>query len=125
MDDSGGDGGVVAFPQVIEDFLVQCRVPAGAGGLDGGMSAAEDGDDVAGPVLDPAGEFAADQRQRWADGLVSLGPGASTASRRSSRQTPGRPSSPAPGCSCAGRWSPARPAGSAWTGASSPRCPPP
>ena len=42
VDDPEGDGGVVAFPQVIEDFLVEGGVPAGAGGLDGGVGVAQD-----------------------------------------------------------------------------------
>ena len=55
VDDPGGDGGVVAFPQVTEDLLVQGGVRAGARGLDGLMSVAQDRDDVPGPVLDAAG----------------------------------------------------------------------
>ena len=55
VDDPGGDGGVVAFAQVIEDLLVQGGVLAGAGGLDGFMGSAEDRDDVPGPVLQAAG----------------------------------------------------------------------
>ncbi len=55
MDDAGGDGVVVAFEQVIEYLLVQGRVSAGAGRLDCLMGLAEDGDDVAGPGLQPAG----------------------------------------------------------------------
>ena len=55
VDDPGRHGGVVAFPQVIEYLRVEGGVAAGAGGLDGLMSVAQDRDDVAGPVLDAAG----------------------------------------------------------------------
>jgi hypothetical protein len=41
--------------QVIEYLLVKGGVPAGAGGRDGLMGLAEDGDDAAGPGLEPAG----------------------------------------------------------------------
>jgi hypothetical protein len=50
-----GGGGVVTFPQAGEYLLVLGGVPAGAGGHDGRMGLAEDGDDVAGPVLQAAG----------------------------------------------------------------------
>jgi len=55
VDDPGLHGGVVAFPQVIEDLLVQDGVPAGAGGLDGSVGLAEDRDDIRSPVLHAAG----------------------------------------------------------------------
>src|SRR6266581_7368866 len=55
VDDPGRDRIVVAFPQVIEDLLVQGGIPAGAGGLDGLMSVTQDRDDLPGPVLDAAG----------------------------------------------------------------------
>ena len=55
MDDPGGDGLVVAFPQVIEDLRVQGGVAAGAGVFDGLVRLAQDRDDVAGPGLQPAG----------------------------------------------------------------------
>ena len=61
VDDPGGDGIIVAFPQVIEDLLVQGGVPAGAGGLDGLVRLAQDGDDVACPVLDAAGAESGDR----------------------------------------------------------------
>jgi len=46
---------VVAFPQVIEDPLVQGGISPGAGFLNGRVSLAQDGDNVSGPVLDAAG----------------------------------------------------------------------
>ena len=69
-------------------------------------------------------QFVADQRQRERDGLPSLAargragkPSIVTASTRQAvfYRTRG---------SCARRWSPGKPTASAWTGASSPRCPP-
>ena len=69
-------------------------------------------------------QFVADQRQRERDGLVSLAargvhgkPSIVTANTRSASST-------APGGSCAGPWNRARPNASAWTGPSSPPCPP-
>ena len=59
----GAHGGVVAFAQVIEDFRVHSGVSPCADGLDGGVSAAQDGDDVAGPVLDDVLGALLDARQ--------------------------------------------------------------
>jgi hypothetical protein len=60
VDDPGGDGGVVAFAQVVQCLLVQGGVPAGKGRLDCLVSVAEDRDDIRGPVLQAAGtEFRA------------------------------------------------------------------
>jgi hypothetical protein len=55
MDDPRSDGGVVAFPQVTEDFRVEAGAVAGAGVLDRPVGLAEDLDDLGGPVLDAAG----------------------------------------------------------------------
>ena len=55
VDPPGGDGGVVAFAQVIEYLRVEGGAAAGAGVLDGPVRLAEDRDDVPGPVLDAAG----------------------------------------------------------------------
>jgi hypothetical protein len=49
VDDPCLHGGVVAFPQVIEELRVQAGVAAGAGLLDGVVRLVEDGDDVPGP----------------------------------------------------------------------------
>jgi hypothetical protein len=54
-DPGGGVVVVVAFEQVVEYLLVQGRVCAGAGSLDCLTGLAEDGDDIAGPGLQPAG----------------------------------------------------------------------
>src|SRR5205807_4050519 len=54
-DDTCPDRLVVAFPQVIEQLRVQAGAATGAGLRDGLVRLAEDGDDVAGPGLQPAG----------------------------------------------------------------------
>src|SRR5258707_9107964 len=72
VDDPGRDRAVVAFTQVIEELLVQGGVPAGAGGLDGLMSVAQDRDDVAGPVLQAAGAEFRDRTASADHGLSAL-----------------------------------------------------
>jgi len=86
VDDPGRDRGVGAFAQVIEDLLVQGGVPAGAGGLDGLMSVAEDRDDLAGPVLQAAGaDLQALPRILWSLTVCDAGPVFAGLTRRDCR----------------------------------------
>jgi hypothetical protein len=56
VDDPGADRGVVAFPQVLEYLRVQSGDAAGVGVFHGLVRLAQDGDDVAGPGLQAAGQ---------------------------------------------------------------------
>ena len=64
MDDPGGNGVVVAFPQSLEQGRGQGGLAAAAGVVDGLVCLAQDGDHVGGPGLQAAGSSLDTARHR-------------------------------------------------------------